>query len=51
MCAAIEKLIYDEKINIAINLLSLGKLLMEEIAQCSELPLEKIAELAENKSA
>ena len=42
---------FQKACEIANNLIEVGKLSLEEIATCSGLPIEKIRELAGNKSA
>lgn len=43
-----EELINDERRRIAHGLLEMEKLSIEEIAKCSQLPLEVVEELANN---
>lgn len=46
MCKAMEELIEEEKIEMIENLLKLNRLTVEEIAKVSNIPLEKVKELA-----
>ena len=46
MCKAIEDMITDEKKEIALRLIETGKLSLNEIADCSNLPLEEVQKLA-----
>ena len=41
----------DGKINIATNMISKGKIPLDEIAELTELPLDKVQELAASLSA
>ena len=47
MCKAMEDMITDEKKEIAIRMLEKGKMTIEDIAECSDLPIEVVQELAE----
>lgn len=51
MCRVMEEMRDDVKIAIALNLIAMNKLSLEEIAIGADLPLEKVKELAEKKSA
>lgn len=46
MCKAMEDMITDEKKEIAIRMLEKGKMTIEDIAECSDLPIEVVQELA-----
>ncbi|MCM1047535.1 MAG: hypothetical protein NC433_03830 [Clostridiales bacterium] len=51
MCRVMEEMRDDVRISIALNLIAMNKLSLEDIAESAELPLEKVKELAEKKSA
>lgn len=51
MCRVMEEMRDDVRISIARNLIAMNKLSLEDIAASAELPLEKVKELAEGKSA
>lgn len=51
MCRVMEEMRDDVRISIALNLIAMNKLSLEDIAASAELPLEKVKELAEKKSA
>lgn len=49
MCKAMEDMIADEKREIALRMLEKGKLLLEEIAEYSDLSLEEVKKLADEE--
>ena len=49
MCKAIEDMITDEKKEIALRLIETGKLSLNEIADCSNLPLEEVQKLVDEE--
>ena len=51
MCRAFEETRNEKAVRIAENLIAKGKLSLEEIAEATELPLDKIQELAGKKTA
>ena len=51
MCKAFEKTRNEKAIRIAKNMIEKGKYDLEEIAEVTELPLEKVQELAGKKTA
>ena len=51
MCRAMEEMRDDVRVENALEMIRDGQLSLEKIAQYAGLPLEKIRELAENKSA
>ena len=51
MSKIMEEMIEKVKIEAAVNLLNLGKLTIEEIAEATGLSIEKISELAREKGA
>ena len=51
MCRAFEETRNEKAVRIAENLIAKGKLTIEEIAEATELPLDKIQELAGKKTA
>jgi len=51
MCRAFEETRNEKAILIAKNLIAMGQMSLEMIAQATELPLEKIQELASMKAA
>ena len=51
MCKVMEDMREETKIESAVNLLKLGKLTIEEIAEAIGLSVEKVAELAKLKTA
>lgn len=46
MCKAVEEMIKEEKKNIAIQILKLGKVTVDEVAKCFDLSIEEVEELA-----
>lgn len=48
---AAEKAKHDANVQTALKMLALGQMSLETIAQCVDLPLEEIKELAEKKPA
>ena len=51
MCDILDEMKNDVRVENALEMISLGKLSLEEISKCSGLSLEKVRELAGNKSA
>lgn len=51
MCTVMEDMRNDVRISIALNLINDGKFSVEDVARYSELPIEKVKELAAKKSA
>ena len=51
MCRAFEETRNEKAIRIAKNMIAKGKLSLEEVAEYTELPLEKVQELAGMKTA
>ena len=51
MCKAFEKTRNEKAIRIAKNMIEKGKYDLEEISEVTELPLEKVQELAGKKTA
>ena len=51
MCRAFEETRNEKAIRIAENMIDKGKYTLEEIAEVTELPLEKVRELAGEKTA
>lgn len=51
MCRAFEETRDEKAISIAKNLIEMGQMSLEQIAQATELPLEKIRDLASKKTA
>ena len=51
MCRAFEETRNEKAIQIAKNLIAMGQMSLEMIAQATELPLEKVQELASVKTA
>ena len=51
MCTIMEDLRKDTEIQIALNLLHLGRDSVKEIAEITGLPMEKVKELAMKKTA
>lgn len=49
MCQIVEDLIDIEKRGIALEILKLKKLSLEEIAKCSKLPLEEVEKIAKDE--
>ena len=49
MCRIVEDLIDIEKREIALEILKLKKLSLEEIAKCSKLPLEEVEKIAKDE--
>ncbi len=50
MCRIVEELIDSEKKEIALELLKLNKLSLEEIAKCSKLSLEEVERIAKDEN-
>ena len=48
MCKAVEDMIREEKKSMAVRMLEVGKMTIDEIAKCSDLSVEEVKELAEN---
>ena len=48
-CRSVEDLIDIEKREIALEILKLKKLSLEEIAKCSKLPLEEVEKIAKDE--
>lgn len=46
MCKAVEDMIREEKKSIAVRMLEVGKMSIDEIAKCSDLSVEEVEELA-----
>ncbi len=51
MCKAMDDMRDELKLKLARKMIDRGELSLEDIADYSELPLEKVKELAENKTA
>ena len=51
MCDILDEMKNDVRVENALEMIALGKLSLEEISKCSGLSLEKVRELAGNKSA
>lgn len=51
MCRIMEDMLIEERKEIALRLIAIGKLSFEEIAECSDLSVETVRELAEKRSA
>ena len=48
MCKAVEDMIREEKKSMAVRMLEVGKMTIDEIAKCSDLSVEEVKELAKN---
>lgn len=51
MCKALEDMRLEVQRNIARKLIQKGRMPLEEIAECAELPLEEVEKLARTQSA
>ena len=51
MCKAMDDLREEVRIENARKMLANGKFSLDDVVECSGLPLEKVKELAENKTA